>query len=230
MIDLIYLAHNRLEFTKASLHAVLANTDWSRVGKFLVYDDSSRDGTREYLEQVSGLGPSLILGEFGSPVNVMRDYLANHRQHSIFAKIDSDTMVPPGWLDECLGVMEREPDLDLLGIEAFNPVMAGPVERSYTQARFIGGIGLMRARAFESLPEPNGRYFGFTEWQERNPQVKKGWIAPSLPVFLLDRLPMEPWRSLSKKYVEEFGQRDWGPYDVNNSDLWVWWKSEAPTK
>ena len=29
MVDLLYLAHNRLEFTKASVEALIANTDWS---------------------------------------------------------------------------------------------------------------------------------------------------------------------------------------------------------
>lgn len=228
MIDLLYLAHNRLEFTKASLAALEANTDWSKVGQFIVYDDNSTDGTREFLEEATQyLRVQTIkrFGTFGHPVNVMRDYLLNHQKHSIFGKIDSDTMVPPGWLNTCLDVMERHPHLDLLGIEAFNEVSATNEPRSYTEARHIGGIGLMRLSAFHrhGLPAPEGRYQGFTQWQTRNERVTKGWINPSLPVFLLDRLPFEPWRSLSKEYVEKFGQRDWGPYDESSSELWSWW-------
>lgn len=235
MIDLIYLNHNRLEFTKASLEALEKNTNWDRVDQFYVYDDDSKDGTREFL--VSWLAETKIpcriiprFGTFGHPVNVMREFLAYRWKHSIFAKIDSDTMVPPGWLDESMGVMERHPDLDLLGIEVMNGVDATSQERGYTEARFIGGIGLMRTRIFaESFPEPNGPYFGFTEWQERDSRIKKGWINPSIPVFLLDRVPFEPWRSLSKKYVEEFGQRDWGPYNDESHDLWGWWE-KAPVE
>jgi hypothetical protein len=112
--------------------------------------------------------PHFRIGRFGSPVQVMNEFLTERRgtDPQIFAKIDSDTMVPPGWLDECLAVMSDEPQLDFLGIEAFNPVVEKHEgHRSYTQARFIGGIGLMRPAAFTSLPWPNGR-FGFTEWQE----------------------------------------------------------------
>lgn len=230
MIDLIHLSHNRLEFTKATLAAVEANTNWDLVDQFIVYDDESTDGTREYLREwatKTKINAQVIerFGAFGHPVSVMRDYLRIFRKHSIFGKLDSDTMVPPGWLDECLGVMERHPELDLLGIEAMTGVADSVERRSYSEARFIGGIGLMRGSAFSrSVPEPNGQFFGFTEWQERNPQVKKGWIDPALPVFLLDRLPMEPWRSLSVEYVEKFGQRKWPPYSPASTDLWGWWK------
>lgn len=230
MIDLIHLSHNRLEFTKASLKALEENTNWSLVDQLVLYDDNSTDGTREFLKQWVACTeiPATVIsrfGVFGHPVNVMRDFLANHRRHSIFGKIDSDTMCPPGWLDACFAVMERNPGLDLLGIEAMNAVDSTAIDRSYTDARFIGGIGLMRARAFDKTrPEPNGPYFGFTEWQERNPQVTKGWINPSLPVFLLDRLPREPWSSLSLEYVEKFGQRKWPPYSPDSTDLWGWWK------
>jgi GT2 family glycosyltransferase len=230
MIDLLFLAHNRLEFTKASLAALEANTNWSHVGHFHIYDDDSQDGTREYIREWSDARPHLPItrhfGSYGHPVNVMRDYIKGFWRHSIFGKIDSDTMVPPGWLDACLDVMDRHEELDLLGIEVFNAVSTDTKERGYTDASFIGGIGLMRIRSFHKhdLPEPFGRYFGFTEWQERHPEIKKGWINPSLPVFLLDRFPGEPWRSLSKSYVAKFGQRDWGPYDETSTDLWSWWE------
>jgi GT2 family glycosyltransferase len=231
MIDLIHLSHNRLEFTKASLAALEANTNWAKVGRLILYDDNSQDGTREFLEAwaretLIGTDVELRFGTFGHPVNVMLDFLRNLQRHSIFGKIDSDTMVPPAWLDQCLDVMDRRPELDLLGIEAMNPVDDCPQKRSYTDARFIGGIGLMRAAVFFQNPGlgPSGRYFGFTEWQERNPIVKKGWLNPSLPVFLLDRVPLEPWRSLSKEYTERFGQRDWGPYDMNMAAMWEWWR------
>jgi GT2 family glycosyltransferase len=232
VIDLIHLSHNRLEFTKASLAALQENTNWSKVGRLLLYDDNSSDGTREFVETWAreakiGSDVELRFGTFGHPVIVMLDYLRAFQRHSIFGKIDSDTMVPPGWLDQCLDVMERHPELDLLGIEAMNPVDGSEQERGFTDARFIGGIGLMRAKAFFENPGlgPNGRYFGFTEWQERHKNVKKGWLSPSLPVFLLDRLPMEPWRSFSKEYTQKFGQREWGPYDMGMAAMWEWWRA-----
>jgi hypothetical protein len=225
MIDILYLAHNRLEFTKASLAVLIENTNWQHVDKLIIYDDSSSDGTSEYLQKyVFPIKTDLRFGIFGSPVSIMNDYLCNldSHDHRVFAKIDSDTMVPTRWLDTCLSVMSRNPDLDLLGIEAFNQVITGNGERGYTQARYIGGIGMMRAGAFVTLPRPSGR-FGFTAWQENTPRVKKGWIDPSLPVFLLDRLPREPWRSLALEYVAKGWAREWGPYSENDKALWSWW-------
>jgi hypothetical protein len=64
------------------------------------------------------------------------------------------------------------------------------------------------------LPE-RGR-FGFTEWQNRN-DLKRGWITPDLLVPQLDRVPVEPYRSLSETYIENGWQRAWTPYD----DTWM---------
>lgn len=231
-MDLIYLAHNRLEFTKASLSVLIENTNWEEVERLLIYDDNSVDGTREYLQSVKyPKNPSFRFSKFGSPVAAMNDYLCDDNASHLFAKIDSDTMVPKGWLDDCMRVLHLNPGLHLLGIEAFRPVVTGRIpSRSFDDAEFIGGIGLMRTSAFEkSLPRPNGR-FGFTAWQQNNEAVRKGWLNPALPVFLLDWLPREPWRSLTQEYVQKGWNRDWAtifpqlcPYPEDRKDLWSWW-------
>jgi len=204
MIDILFLTHGRTEFMRESLAALLANTDWTKVRRLVMYD-----------EAVAGLG---------GPVAVMNHYLKSGNVTPIFAKIDDDTMVPPGWLGECLQVMEENPKLDLLGIEAHYPVVAGVAPRSYKPAQFIGGIGLMRSSCFRSLPRAQGR-FGFTAWQDTNAQVVKGWISPALPVFLLDRIPFAPWAEHSREYVRQGLQRDWPAYDpAVDGDKWAWWR------
>lgn len=226
MIDLLFLAHNRLRFTQEALAALEANTNWSKVARLLIYDDGSNDGTREFLQDRSYVfRPEFRFGLWGSPVSVMNHYLCASSPHEerLFGKIDSDTMVPYGWLDECLSVMNEYRELKLLGIEAFCRIAAQVSRgRGYQPARHIGGIGIMRSDAFVTLPRPYGR-FGFTAWQEQTPKAQKGWINPSLPVFLLDRLPREPWRALSKEYIAKGWQRAWSPYDETMRDLWSWW-------
>jgi hypothetical protein len=224
MIDLLFLTHNRIEFTKASLTALIANTNWREVKTLILYDDDSSDGTREYLNGIKC--PSRIerrYGKYGSPVAVMNDYLCglDPCDNRMFGKIDNDTMVPPRWLDEALKPMCKYPGLSLLGIEAFNPIEGGNINRGFTEARFIGGIGLMRNGCFVTLPRPKGR-FGFTAWQEKTEFGKKGWIDPSLPVFLLDRIPREPWMTLSKGYEAEGLQRHWDVYPEHFKVLWEW--------
>jgi glycosyltransferase involved in cell wall biosynthesis len=173
MIDILFLAHNRIEFTKASLETLCKNTDWSEVRRLIVSDDNSIDGTREYLKEFSyPCDTELVVGKFGGPVAVMNRYLCEREGENdgrIFAKIDNDVMVPPGWLNECLRTMSKHPELGLLGIEAFTPLGTPPAgdARDYEPARHIGGIGLMRAGCFVTLPRANGR-LGFTAWQERS--------------------------------------------------------------
>ena len=67
-------------------------------------------------------------------------------------------------------------------------------------------------------------YGGFTDWQLAHPELVKGWIVPPLKLFLLDRLPIEPWASLSKKYEAAGEQRFWTRYPLDAaSQLWDWW-------
>jgi hypothetical protein len=241
MIDILFLAHNRLEFTKLCLANLIKNTNWSEVARLVIYDDESTDGTREYLhsfdpgickiEFEGKVNVEVRTGSFGSPVAIMNNYLRRDPA-LMFAKIDSDTMVPSGWLDECLRVMDMHPRVDLLGIEAFRPVQPGQHDsRSIDSAAFIGGIGLMRSRAFRySMPNPDGKHFGFTAWQEHDTELEKAWLNPALPVFLLDWIPREPFRSLTKDYVSKGWNRDWStifpeqcPYPEDRKDLWSWW-------
>lgn len=224
-MEILLLAHNRLAYTKACVEALRQNTKWGLVSAVVIYDDDSTDGTREYLESVRFPVPTILKRvSMGSPVRVMNDFIAE-RYPDLFCKIDSDVIVPPGWLGDCLGVLNRYPHIDLMGIEAMRPVKPAPAARDIDEAGFIGGIGFMRGRAFQySLPRPGGR-FGFTAWQESgNTKAKKGWINPALPVFLLDRLPLEPWASLSREYVAKGWQRAWDPYDpAKDASKWEWW-------
>jgi hypothetical protein len=277
-LDILFLAKNRLEFTRQSLAALEANTNWDLVRSVCVWDDGSERETADYLKSwfdrmtvkywrvPKGL-VWLIAGHrgVGAPASVMNLFLGdpfwtNESRPELFAKIDNDTILPPCWLDRCTAVMEAHPELDLLGIEppaSRVPKIAGGrrslapetdqgtivggyhedgelVNGKYTDkwvpgyapCQSIGGIGLMRTRAFlENAPlKPHSTYGGFTEWQLQHLDVVKGWIVPPLEVFLLDRLPIEPFVSLSRKYEAAGWQRPWSKYP-KDSTLWKWWKS-----
>ncbi len=222
-VDILYLTHNRLEFTKATWLALMKNTPWNKVRYVHWYDDHSTDGTAEFIEDMKQLCPVPLFmheGRYGNPVAVMVDYLTGNPSE-IFAKVDNDTLVPTYWLSECLNVMERHPELDLLGIEVFDPIVAGKCRRGYREANHIGGIGLMRTRAFQhgSMPSPRYQRYGFTEWQQEMGIVKKGWLTPAIPVVLLDRVPTDPWASISQQYIANGWQRAWPPYE-HNDHVW----------
>lgn len=227
-VDVIYLAWNRLEFTRATFEALIANTDWSLVRRLTVYDDGSTDHTREYLDEALRRVPvqhGLCRLGFKSPVKTMIHYLKSPSS-PMFAKLDNDIAVPAGWLDALMGVMERSPELEILGMQAgFGgglPAADFDGVYGYEPADHIGGVGLMRVAAFDRPPvmHADGR-FGFTAWQERS-GATIGWITPELACPQMDLLPIEPWRSLSERYKDAGWQRGWPPYNHASHAYWDW--------
>lgn len=228
MIDIVFTAWNRLEFTRQSFRSLLDNTNWELVDRVLVYDDGSTDGTREHLDEALRSVPvdsHLAHVGFGSPIASMNVYL-DDAPAALFVKIDNDVCVPPGWLDAMTGVLHRHPEIELLGMESgFGGLAPDDFDGVYaTQpCSHIGGVGLMRSSAFLSRPpmRPNGRW-GFTDWQHDYRPVR-AWISPELYVTQLDKVPVEPWASLSRRYIRKGWQREWPPYDAAASArYWDW--------
>ncbi len=224
--EILYLAFNRLAFTQVSFGLLLEHTDWPLVDRLVVYDDGSKDGTAEWLEDA--LEQSVVDNydfrrtKHGSPVEVMIDYLGR-TDCDVFAKIDSDIAVPDGWLAPALGVMDALGGPDLLGLAAgWTGLPADGRPHWYLPASNIGGVGLFRTSAFRRHPDlwSHGRY-GFTEWQHRH-NPPRGWITPDLPVVQLDLIPEEPWRTLADYYVSKGWARAWPPYDAASADWWSW--------
>ncbi len=230
-IDLLYLTCNRIEFTIETFSTLLANTDWKLVNTLFLWDDGSVDGTLEWLREQKSRVPThveLVTTRFGSPVRAMSEWIRRARA-PILAKIDNDTMAPPDWLSESLAVMDRHPELHFLGIEALYPAVAGRLDRGYAPSDWISGLGLYRRRAFErTQPTVHEKYFGLEEWQMRQGSaLVRGWMNPALPLFLLDRMPFEPWFSLSERYIRSGHQRPWQRY-APTCELWNWrWPNAA---
>jgi hypothetical protein len=230
-VDIMYLAKGRLEFTKQTFGMLIANTNWELVNKLVVYDDGSSKPDRTWLHRATTklkMKNEFRTTDLGSPVAIMLHFL-DRREADVFAKIDNDIVVPPGWLEAMTSVMDAEPALDLLGMEAG---MSGRPDDDWDgvygvnhDCSHIGGVGLMRSRAFRraSRPVPNGR-FGFTEFQH-NTYPPRAWIRPDLKMCELDKLPFDPWESLTAGYKQEPGlQRDWGAYPADMFDgYWSWW-------
>lgn len=236
MIDLLFLSKNRFEFTELSLGFLVRNTNWSLVKTLWLYDDCSSDGADGVLLRDLEIPSSVRIMRvrqkaFGGPVAVMNDFIGRAKPE-LFAKIDNDIAVPPGWLDVCLEVMQVNPELDLLGIEPMDPFTCLPAAgdgrtRWVERSSHIGGIGLMRGRAFERngqpyLPVPSETFFGFTHFQHQNPDITRGWLTPPLPVVLLDRIPLQPFRGCAEFYIKQGWARRWPTYDTGRTDIWSW--------
>ena len=218
-IDIMYLKKGREEFTAASDRSIDQNTN----GELVRIKWNFTEAT--------------------SPVQAMNDFLDYADKYGgepIFAKLDNDVIVPPGWVEAAIGVMDAHPELDILGLEPWQSRTPAPWSKDkpveapdknwiggagYVPVSSVGGIFLARRSAFRrSRPKAEGKYGGFTSWQNLHPEIVKGWIVPPLKLFLLDRLPIEPWASLSKEYIAHGEQRYWTPYTMEQSALWSWWK------
>jgi glycosyltransferase involved in cell wall biosynthesis len=232
-VDLLYLAWNRREFTEFSWEMLVANTNWSLVSKLWVHDDGSEDGTADWLrKKIKRHAP--VEAEFEQsclrcPPAVM-NRMVDQATAKWFAKIDNDIIVPPGWLEAMIGVVERNPQVELLGMEAGRGnarTLDWDGVYRFQDGSHMGGVGLLCVDAFMrrvGMKEGDGR-FGFTEWQHDYRPIR-GWIAPDLPVVSLDRVPFEPWLSLSAEYVEKGWQREWGLYH-EGADYWDWWPGKS---
>jgi glycosyltransferase involved in cell wall biosynthesis len=242
MLDILYVAFNRLEYTKVTWNLMLENTNWDLVNGLVVYDDGSSDGTQEWLlEQCDQWDWSFPVTKRDTnnilPVNIMNHYI-ERADSDWFVKLDNDIAVPPGWLDEMLGVVERQKDIELLGMQAGTvgiPGSAGGPGSSwegphgFEEASHIGGVGLMKTEAFRNRQKiyAHGR-FGFTEWQSRHNLVR-GWICPDLLVPQLDRVPIEPYTSLSAEYIAQGWQRPWPQMDARwSAPYYDWLPEEIP--
>lgn len=218
--DILYCAWNRKAFTEYTFTWLIAHTNWSYVGKVVIYDDGSEDGTLEWLQEAVKRLPAaydLRRSDLRSPPAIMNHYLAT-TEAKWFVKLDNDIALPGGWLDKLTRVCEANPEYDLIGMEAGMVQLNGRdgivvQGHTVTEASHIGGVGLMRVEKFRQHPRiPERGRFGFTEWQNRY-DPKRGWITPDLLVPQLDRVPVEPYKSLSEEYIENGWQRAWSPYD-----------------
>lgn len=241
-LDVLYVTWNRLGYTRFSFRTLVENTNWAPVSKLVIHDDGSWDGTREFLDQARRQVPVPVEfrhGEhLGSAPAVMDSYVATS-DADWFAKIDNDIIVPSGWLDAMLSVVEANPEIDCLGMEAGRGFPVTPEwdgTYGWHDGTHMGGVGLIRVTALAGKPclvRPGvDGQSGWSLFQHEygkvkgNGQLTIGWISPDLAVVQLDRVPFDPWASLSEQYAEEAWSRPWGKYH-KRADYWDSWPAEA---
>ena len=119
MVDILFLAKGRKEFTEASWKVLLENT---LIPHFLyVFVDGDATAFDWFDSEAFDSPPWQVFGgNLGGPVACLNAFLEKTSGEFI-AKIDNDTIVPPGWLEACLDVMKRHPEVDLLGLEPWAP-------------------------------------------------------------------------------------------------------------
>jgi hypothetical protein len=201
MPDVLFCSWNRKAFTEASFSALRDNTNWDLAGRLFIHDDGS-DGRHRRMAPgtpATSRPKSRSAGERrGGPVAAMNWYLdLIWPGFGAFVKIDNDYVVCPGWLDEIKRVADENMGRRRDRVRA----AVRPVRRAARAARARPGSVHRRHRPDPSphlrgLPAGLGWPAGLVGVPGPPRGDPKGWVRPDLPMFELDRLPMEPWASL----------------------------------
>jgi GT2 family glycosyltransferase len=113
-VSIIVPVYNQLRFTLACLHSVMAHRTRHSY-EIIVADDCSTDGTAELLA-ASGL-PNVRLVRPPHNLGFLRN--CNHAARSARGRtlvfLNNDTYVLPGWLDELVDAVEKQPGVGLAG-------------------------------------------------------------------------------------------------------------------
>jgi O-antigen biosynthesis protein len=110
MIDkvvVMMVTYNRLELTKQTIDALLPSTKYPF--DLVIVDNGSKDGTVEYLQQLSipNLHLNLLVENKGIAVgrNIALK-MADDLKAVYYCTIDNDVKLPQNWLEDCLGIIK----------------------------------------------------------------------------------------------------------------------------
>lgn len=119
-VHLVMMTHNRFEYTKLSLPRLLANP--SEQFDLTIWDNSSNDGTKEFLQTVSD---RRIVDIVFSDSNKGQAYVTNkvwsESSAQLVGKVDNDCLVTPGWTEILTQAHEDLPNLAVVGCWHFSP-------------------------------------------------------------------------------------------------------------
>lgn len=134
-IDLVYITYNRLEYTRKSLPALLA--DPSEDFSLTIWDNASTDGTVEYLK--NEINDARIADVVFSNENIGQTQAANRiwskSGADLLGKIDNDCLMNAGWTRT---LTQAHRDIENIGVLACWPFLLEDFDES--AARKAGKI------------------------------------------------------------------------------------------
>ena len=215
----LLLTHNRLDYTKLALPSIYESFKKLKNSIFLIYDDSSTDGTLEYITNFISdkKNMKVIQGAYGNGYKQVEDVVLNNNADYLF-KFDNDVIIPD-CLPQVLDLAIKNPEMGVLGFRhnnhTFNTTFIE--EKIFVETPKgkvpCGGVGIYRMdmlkRIFPiNLTEAGIQYAGFQLIRIRGLRINKvfgSWIR-GLNIIDLNR-----HTELSRVFeYEKKGMRDHG--------------------
>ena len=113
-VDIIVCVHNALEDVSDCLKSLLSNLEKGQ--RILVIDDGSSDPTRVYLDQLSQTAPVMLLrNETAKGYTFAANQGLRMSKSDYVVLLNSDTVVPKGWLSDMIQICETNPSVGIVG-------------------------------------------------------------------------------------------------------------------
>ena len=161
-VELVYVAYNRLEYTKLSLPSLLQDPD--EQFSVMIWDNGSTDGTREYLMGIDD--PRISRREFpdrNAGLHGAFNHLVRTTDADLIGIIPNDFILTPGWLEPLVRAHSDIPRFGMVGCWHFSPDDFDQ-ERAAHKLQTIeghtifrhpwtgGGAGLVKSSAVRQFP------------------------------------------------------------------------------
>lgn len=116
-VDVVVCVHNSLEDVERCINSALASDYPSDKLNLIIVDDGSDDETRLFLEKwVQGKSAvSLIRRDQAGGYTVAANTGLKHGKSQFSAMLNSDTIVPKGWLKKITAIFAAKPDVGIVG-------------------------------------------------------------------------------------------------------------------
>jgi GT2 family glycosyltransferase len=109
-VSIIIPAFNQVEYCRQCLHTLLDNTDGDY--KLILVDNGSTDGVGELFDSIPGAVVEHAPQNLGFAAGINLG-LRHAEGHALL--LNSDTLLPPGWLGRMVAALESDPAIGMVG-------------------------------------------------------------------------------------------------------------------
>lgn len=137
-VSIVIPAHNQLDYCRQCIESIRRSTDYPY--RLILVDNGSTDGVEQYFDRVPGATVVHAGRNAGFPAGANLG-LAHVQGHALL--LNSDTVVPRGWLGRLVAALDRDPRIGLVG----------PMSNCVSGAQYIEGLDLNSIEAIDAYSE-----------------------------------------------------------------------------